>query len=438
MADEDKAKIGKARNVLKNLPERDRREFVQNFNRLDSEEKRGIALDRLVSSASGEKAGTPAVAQPTQQVQQPAQAPSQFSKQDMLRTLLSGVSGASSGFDVGERGQTAAIAGLPAAAAGIKPEAAARGSADILPALGQTVGGLAGGFPGAVAGGAAGQAGRQAVTAVLDKRTDIGAMGKAVAADAATTAIFEGLTRIPASMLFRIPRAEQMLTKIAGPALGKIKEAVSNISDADPLFGANRAVVIKFIQTRMSKLIDTSGRTGATLRKFLKDFEKIKTPVIPARKLIEFESVLGESLQDVFGTVSKRTLNKVGSQVRTFVSGQVDNLAEKAGFSSFKVLSAQVSKARTVTGKGVPRTTQQAIAKAFTELGPRIGMSSVAGASAFAATQSPLAAGVAGALPFMAASPNVQRVLFNLIEKSGAGRAATVAGTEVARKAIGQ
>jgi len=55
MADETNAKVNRARNIIKNLPEADRANFVSNFKKLDSEEKRNIAIDRLVAAVGGKQ-----------------------------------------------------------------------------------------------------------------------------------------------------------------------------------------------------------------------------------------------------------------------------------------------------------------------------------------------------------------------------------------------
>lgn len=315
-----------------------------------------------------------------------------------------------------ERAATLGISGIPAAIGGVKPREALQRSPEMLPILGQMMGGPALAalkvpqFLGSTAGFVGGELAKRGLKG--ENMTE--GLGK----QAGVTAAIEGALRIPAFTMFKNLRAQTKLTEESGKTLGKYKNQLATLSESNPQFRVATQNVSNIIDNALKNITDQSGSVGSVIRRFKNTFSKGNE--ITARQLMEFETRLGDAIKfDKTGATKavNRALNNAGKTIRNKVSGLVDNLAVNAGIKDFPKLSKEVSKLITQAypKRGGIRDTMLQLG-ASGSLGVLLG-----GATGNPAVGALGTAGLLGAL-----NPNIQKLAYKGLEKTGIGRGLTL------------
>lgn len=220
---------------------------------------------------------------------------------------------------------------------------------DILPAVGQGIGGMASGFTGAgllgaTGGAVAGQGIKQLIKKARGEEPDFGQMGK----EALTTGAIEGATRGAGSFLFRRQIANETLGKL-GKKLGEMKKSLSG----NPSLKAKTFDIYSHMTNAFDSLPEPM-KTGKVAQK-LKTWMKYMSDKsgLTAKDLILMEEDLGKAAS--YGEYSKGAFipateipnaatNKIARSSRTKVSDLVDNLAENSGQKGWKNISQQIAK----------------------------------------------------------------------------------------------
>lgn len=336
---------------------------------------------------------------------------------------------------VQERIRGLPIGGLPMAIAGIKdPEAnfvsALKQSEEILPVLGEEVGSAVPIPPlrpvTAGIGAGVGEAARQGINLLKGEQGSFDLKG--VRDAGLVTAGVEGVFRLPGAAMFRKFRALEETTKGAGTKLNKINSEMVQLSKNNPAFRVKSSKLLKLINNIETSLVDKSGQAGAVLRRFKKEMQGRVS--IDYDFLKQFESRIDDAIKPAKkaeGTalgIQNKKLNKALIGLRSRVSDIADNLAEKAGYRDVKKLNKTVSNAFKVLDEPRGSVIRTAIA------------SGGLGGLVFSLTQNP-ALGFGTSLAGMAAlHPEVEKLAFNAIEKSGLGRAVTLAAAEAFRRFV--
>lgn len=233
-------------------------------------------------------------------------------------------------------------AGVVLGASGIPEE-------DVLPMVGQGVGGMATGFTGsgflgATTGATLGQGARQVFKTLRGEKPDFGKMGS----EALTTGAVEGITRGAGNVVFRRQIANETLGNL-GKKLGEMKESLSS--------NPNLKVPTYDLYSHMTNAFDTlpepmkTGKVAQRLKAWSK-YLSSKSDV-SAKDLISMEEDLGKVAS--YGEMSKGAFiqpseipnvatNKIAKSTRNKVSETVDALAESSGQKGFGKTSKKISK----------------------------------------------------------------------------------------------
>jgi len=219
---------------------------------------------------------------------------------------------------------------------------------EVLPAAGQSLGGMATGFTGAgvlgaTAGAMVGQAGKQAIEYLKGGyKPNIGEVGK----EGLITGLVEGATRGLGRGIFRRQYTNKALQELGGK-LGEMKKA----------FGANKTISVpsEAIYMKLKGAMDdvavASGPQSSMIKKWLSFMER--NPNLTSKNLMELESDLGEVAnygvmkKGAFiqpSNIKKPVVNAIAKEGRTDVSNIVDDLAEQSGQKGFGKVSKKVSK----------------------------------------------------------------------------------------------
>lgn len=300
--------------------------------------------------------------------------------------------------------------GVGLSAAGIPEE-------DILPAVGQGIGGMASGFTGsgflgATGGATVGQGARQVFKALRGEKPDLSALPK----EALTTGLIEGATRGAGNFVFR--------RQVANEALGNLSKKLNEMKDAlsaNPNLKAPTHELYAHITDAFDALPEPM-KTGKVAQK-LKSWTKYMSTRsgLSAKDLINMEADLGKAAS--YGEMShgafipateipNAATNKIARGARTEVSDIVDKLAESNGQKGFAKTSKDISKLlkdpnktdvtkatggfgqRLVASGAVGAATHNPIAGAATYLGMQALQSPELRNAAFKALRSPIGSSV--------------------------------------------
>lgn len=296
--------------------------------------------------------------------------------------------------------------GVALSAAGIPEE-------NILPAIGQGVGGMASGFPGAGLAGAtggavAGQGLKQLLKTARGQKPEYGEMGK----EALVTGAIEGATRGTGNFIFRRQVANEALGTLS-KKLSEMKKAMS----ANPELNAPVYDVYSTMREAFDSLPEPMQK-GSIANK-LKDWLKFMSnkSEVSAKDLILMESDLGQAAK--YGQMEKGAFvpateipnpagNTIAKEGRRGVSDIVDELAQKSGQKDWKSISSKISKllknpdktdvtkatgnvfSRLATAGAVGGITQNPLAFLATYAGMKLAQSPEVRNTAFKALRSPV------------------------------------------------
>src|SRR3990167_1052245 len=265
--------------------------------------------------------------------------------------------------------------GLVASALGHKEE-------DVLPMVGQAVGGGLGGFLGATGGSMLGRTASEAVAPLRGKQID----PMNIAKEGLVTGAIEGLTRGSGKIFFRKQIADETL-KGLGKQLGQMKDAMAS----NPELRAASQPILDTLETAYNSLPEPvrTGQASKTIRGWIKHLKANQE--MSAKDLILMEEQLGNAAD--FGVYRKGVLqpavevsnpatNKIAKAGRSQVSDIVDQLAESGGQTGFGGISKKIAKMRARFPEIDP-------SKAYGSFGTRI----VSSGLATAATGNPLVGG---------------------------------------------
>jgi hypothetical protein len=250
---------------------------------------------------------------------------------------------------------------------------------------------------------------------------------KMIASDAGLTAAFEAITRTPAAILFRQPRAMREITEGAGKRIGMALKDLAEKGKVDPNFRQASSKINAVIDSALSNVKDRSGAAGALINRWRKIINS--GPTTDANTLIQFERALGDAAD--FGkaqklekgvTIANTALNNAVMDLRNRISGIVDNLAVRAGYKSFRKDSLAVANSF--------KKLSQKQQTPFHQMMKNAAVGVVAGA----ASGNPAVGAAASMAANELESRGTRQLLHALIEKTGAGRAATVGATEAGRR----
>lgn len=297
-----------------------------------------------------------------------------------------------------------------------------------LPLVGQLAG-SPGGFAGSVVGSGIGEAARQASEFVRGNRDlfDYKKVGKEVA----VTAAIEAATRIPAAGMFRSLRAGDELRNGAGLTLSKIKSDISKVSQT--------TVKIDDILTPIKEGLDNiavkSGQQASQLNKWkiaLEAMKKDGKEFFDGKTLIQIEDQLGE-ISKFRGSlfqpqIKNRAANALSKDINRKASALLDDFAVNNGYKDFPVLSKKVSK---LISKIKPN--KEGLIESLQQAGSRLTWGGALGAGVGMATHNAgIGFGMTAASGLLS-EPGIQKALYYGVEKSGLGRAATLAASQAAR-----
>lgn len=329
-----------------------------------------------------------------------------------------------------DRAMTAAISGIPAAVGGVKPKEALSSSSDLLPLLGQLIGGTAGGpggsqmgkFGGSVAGAGVGLLGKELIGMSQGeefKPQDIGI-------DTGITATFEAATRIPAAALFGKARSIDVIREGAGKQVNIALEKLSEMSETNPALRQSSSKILKVIEDTFSKVIDRSGKQGALINRFRKYFAQ--SPTVAANALIQFERRLGDVAEfgAAPGEVKNTAMMNATKALRNKISGIVDNLAERGS----QFTNDPISKNALRNFRKNSKRVYEAF-KVLETKNPGMIDRLVESVTLGSLTGNPMV----GAATYAVKSQKGKQILYKGIEKTGIGRGATVAASEATRRA---
>lgn len=303
---------------------------------------------------------------------------------------------------------------------------------DILPAVGQGVGGMTTGFTGAgmlgaTGGAVAGQGARQLIKQIRGEKPDIGALGK----EALTTGAIEGVTRGFGNVFFRKQVANEALNKLSNKLIEMKQSLASN-----PNLKAKTFELYSHMTDAFDSLPEPmkTGKVAQRLKTWMK-YMSDKSG-LTAKDLILMEEDLGKAAN--FGEVSKGVFmpasdipnaatNRIAKTSRTKVSDLVDQLSEQGGQKEFKSTSQKLSKA-------ISKSKDYDPTKGYGSWSGRMG--SAIGATAI--TGNPLAGVGAYALEKTLQNPTLRNTLFKIIRNkavSGVGTGTKLTMSELARRA---
>lgn len=298
-----------------------------------------------------------------------------------------------------------------------------------LPMAGQLAG-TPGGFAGSVAGAGAGEALRQASEYIQGNRDmfDYKKVGK----ETAVTAALEAVMRVPAAGMFKALRAGDDLANGSGLALAKMKSDISKVSSTN--------VKIDDILTPLKEGLDNitvkSGQQASQLNKWrvaLESMKKDGKEFLDGKTLIQIEDQLGEVSKFKTGwfspQIKNRAANSLAKDLNRKASSLLDDFAKSNGFTEFPTLSKKVSSLIKQT-----KPNQGTLIESLKNAGSRLTWGGAFGAGIGMATGNP-ALGFAGtAISGLMTEPGVQKALYKGVEKTGLGRAATLAATQALRE----
>ena len=220
---------------------------------------------------------------------------------------------------------------------------------DILPAVGQGVGGLASGFTGAgtigaTSGAMVGQGLKQTMKNFRGQKPNYGEVGK----EGLVTGAIEGATRGVGGFVFRRQIANEALQNL-GKQLGQMKESMSK----NPSLKAPVHDIYSNMRAAFDSLPEPvqQGSVANKIKHWLK-FMSNKSE-LTAKDLILMETDLGKAAK--FGEIEKGAFipateipnpatNKIAKTGRNEVSNIVDNIAEEGGQKGFKDISSKIAK----------------------------------------------------------------------------------------------
>lgn len=296
--------------------------------------------------------------------------------------------------------------GVALSAAGIPEE-------NILPAVGQGVGGMASGFPGAgwvgaTGGAVAGQGLKQILKKLRGQEPEFGEMGK----EALVTGAIEGATRGTGNFIFR--------RQVANEALGTLSKKLSEmkkVMSANPELNAPVHDVYSTMREAFDSLPEPMQK-GSIANK-LKDWLKFMSnkSEVSAKDLILMESDLGQAAK--YGQMEKGAFvpateipnpagNTIAKEGRRGVSDIVDELAQQSGQKDWKSISSKISRllknpdktdvtkatgnvfSRLATAGAVGGLTQNPLAFLGTYAGMKLAQSPEVRNTAFRALRSPV------------------------------------------------
>lgn len=289
--------------------------------------------------------------------------------------------------------------------------------------VGQTLGGVVGGPVGAIVAPTAIEAGKQAFDSWRNKKPyDIGSVGQ----EALVSGASEVIPRVAGNILFSKARALNALKDGVGKELSDINGKLTSNLSMEAYTPSQKFV--SAIEAIQSKVKDTSGAGGQLLRRWKNILSQgVNTKV---GDLIQLEKRLGDvtkfSKDNKDVVIKNSPLNTELKKLRATVSSEVERIARDLGYKNYGKLSKEVSKAKRVA---------QSPNKPILE---KLGASGILGGLTYAATQDPMASfGISGTA-LAASNPEVQRALYNALEKSGVGRALTIGAADRIRKLLSE
>ena len=307
---------------------------------------------------------------------------------------------------------------------------------ELIPLLGQIGGGAMAGYPGSVGGATAGNSLKQGIEMLKGKRKSF-SVGE-VGSEAALTAAFEGVFRLPAFVAYKRLRAADNLANGAGAELALAKGALSKIKDAAPIDD-----ILKPLEDGLNSVAVKNGPQASMLTKWKLKLNGLKDAGethIDGDTILQMESQIGAAARykapNIFGVELSPNLanpkaNLIAKDMRAKVSQIVDDFAVRNGLESFPKLSKTVSKLKSISEPG-----SKTLTDLMTNLGQRGVISGGLGTAVGLATHNPAlglatTAGVVGIT-----DPIARKYAFNALEKTGVGRAATLGATQVARNLL--
>lgn len=220
-------------------------------------------------------------------------------------------------------------------------------SEDLLPAVGQTLGGLIKtanpltGFAAPVAGAVAGQAGRQAMKAIRGFKPDLSMIPKEAGMVAGTELLSRALPRIP-FLGFR----KQLGGKAREEAGKRIGQIASDVEKKAPFIRFSKNDIVQRIDQAIQDIPFESGPQRTALLRIRNKLVAKKAPLsfnemrqleqqMGREAAFAEEATQGHFLSPAKGPKAPRS-NLALKQERARVSGKVDEAAARAGFPQFE------------------------------------------------------------------------------------------------------
>jgi len=276
---------------------------------------------------------------------------------------------------------------------------------------------------------------RQGIRSLRGEGFDSGQIGRTAATTGASELAGRGIGKF-----FMGKAATRNAVRQGYEKLGAMKDAIRTAGEQNPNLSIPKQPILDTINELYSKSVNPKGPASSIFKDWIKILSDPNTTHISPTALLQMEDQFGQAskffpkgsnflekvLFKITNPIKDTVLNSGAKEVRNLVSGEVDNVAERAGVHGFSDASRAFSEAKNASASGGNDWLKQLLGGAS-----EVGAGAIAGQ---ALGHNPALGATLGIVDLIRRNTGVQDAIYKAVGKSGIGALGNTAIAQVGRK----